>query len=454
MMESDAKCLTHTTAVSNFISINVEQLKTPEIAIIADKLISCKGEKILISSETVNAGINPEYNWYIDGKLKFANADKIESDSFANNSLIYCTLKTKEKCVTDSIAISDTLQLNINEIQTPEVKISSADTLICAGENSILNAVAVAGGANPQYQWYINGIIQTAKTSHIEIQNIDKDIQVFCILISDEKCTNSPTAVSNFLDIKTLPVLTPSVTITTQKTSITSCDNAEFTANPVNAGHDPEIEWFVDGVSVGAGLKFNTTTLLNGSQVYCKMRSSDPCSKTDIVNSNILILAVNPMLQPIVKLSNDSIVVLNYKGSKYNYKWFFNGNNVSSKESLKCGDFGSGFYYLVVENNNCSVTSNTVYISCTTGNIDEEANNELIIYPNPSSSIVNLIYRTGIKGFFEIRDIRGIVLRKIEADNNQAVRLNAADFAEGIYIVEFISNSGSERQLKKMLIVK
>ena len=454
MMESDAKCLTHTTAVSNFISINVEQLKTPEIGIIADKLISCKGENVHISAKSSNAGADPDYKWFVDGKLKFGNTDKIESDSFLNRTLIYCTLKTKEKCVTDSIVISDTIQLEINDIQTPKLKISSTDTLICAGKNTVITSDAIAGGADPQYQWYIDGIIQPVNTSMIEIKNIEKDIQVFCIMISDEKCISTPTAVSNFINIKALPVLTPSVTISTQMSSIIACDNAEFTANPVNAGHNPEIKWFIDGNLVGEGLKFNTSTLLNGSQVYCKMKSSDPCNNDQTVNSNIIILAVNPMVQPVIKLSNDSIIAFNYKGSKYNYKWFFNGNNVSSKESLKCSDFGSGFYYLVVENNNCSVTSNTVYISCTTGNKDAEVDNSLLIYPNPSSSDVNLFYRSGVKGIFEIRDIRGILQKKIESDNNETVRLKAGDFSEGIYIVEFISDNGSERTLNKMLIVK
>ena len=65
-----------------------------------------------------------------------------------------------------------------------------------------------------------------------------------------------------------------------------------------------------------------------------------------------------------------------------------------------------------------------------------------------------MLFRSVSQSRYESRDIRGILQRKIESDNNEAVRIKAGDFSEGIYIVEFISDNGSERTLNKMLIVK
>lgn len=453
-MNSNAKCLNYYTAVSNFVSIAVEKLKTPEITISTDKLIYCKGETVKISTETLNGGSDPVYSWFIDGKPEHVSNSYIESDSFNNNSQIYCTLRSNEKCLTDTVVISDTIKLNINEILTPTISISSSDTLVCGGKDIKFVSNTVAGGVDPKFQWFVNGIIQASDTSEIIIKNVTKDLQVFCIMTSDEKCISSPTAVSNFVNIVSLPVLVPAITITGTSTSVTACDDIEFTAAPVNGGHNPEIDWYVDGIKVSDGLKFSTNALLNGSQVYCKMKSSDPCSETAVVTSNIITMAVNPMVQPVIKLSNDSIISVNYKNSNYTFKWFFNGNNISSKSFLKCSEFGSGFYYLVIENNHCSVTSNTVYINCTTGNTEIQFYSTFDLFPNPATDEVNLINNSGSDGVFFIRDVHGKLIARIESNIDSSEKYNTAALSDGIYIVEFNNDNGSIKQFKKLMIVK
>ena len=91
----------------------------------------------------------------------------------------------------------------------------------------------------------------------------------------------------------------PSVSITASTGSAT-CESASvtFTANYTNGGLARNFEWFVKGVSVqNSSLNtYTTSSLTNGSTVYAVISAyPTTCSFAQVVNSNTLTIAVNPL---------------------------------------------------------------------------------------------------------------------------------------------------------------
>ena len=445
ILTSDAPCITQSTALSNFISVTVNPVKTPLINIEASEISSCAGENLVLTANIENGGNSPVYQWYIDGERQTDSTDQIASTSFTNGTKIYCELISNAECLSDTTAVSDTIVLEINPVQTPKIEITTSGTIICEGEKVTFRALPENGGSSPGYQWFVNGMPQNANSATFETVDLTNDAQVFCMLTSNAKCLTQPTAISNFITLTVNPVLTPSVSISASTTSIFSCDSVTFIAIPVNGGELPEIKWYVDNNFSGTGSSFSSSTLVNGTQVYCTLISNLSCLSTNNVNSNIISIAVNPLPQPLVKISNDTIYSPNYTDNKYTYSWYFNGEKVSNSPYLLCNENGSGSYYLVVEHGNCSVTSNTAEINCTVSTGETEYGNSFIVFPNPTDKIVFIEGKSENDNRFTIKlfNMLGVQLqqRTVDAINDQfQTQFDLNNLPVGMYMISISSD--------------
>lgn len=80
---------------------------------------------------------------------------------------------------------------------------------------------------------------------------------------------------------------------------------------------------------------------------------------------------------------------------------------------------------------------------------EEPTQNELLIYPNPSSDMLYIYDEKGGNSQFTITDIKGNTIRKWSGnlkDHTYIVQLH--DFSQGVYIVSRIDNGGKVRSVK------
>lgn len=440
ILKSDAPCVTQNSAISNFIAVSVDPVITPSVLIDADKTSACEGENIIINAIGQNEGTAPVYNWFIDGELQAEKTSQFSSSRLEEGSNIYCEMISNARCLSDTIAVSDTLSFKIDPIKSPAVSITSSGSEICSKDTIVFTALPENGGNNPVYQWFVNGISQQTNSSTFESSEIEDGAQVFCLLTSDASCLTETTAISNFISVSVKPTLTPSVSISASATSVYSCDLVIFTATAVNGGESPQIRWFVNGDFAGLGAVLSNSAFLNGSQVYCTLKTDLPCATSQNAISNIISIAVNPLPQPIVTIAHDTIFATNYRDDKYTYTWYYKGDSVASTPFLLCSQFGSGSYYLVVQSGNCSVTSNSAEINCTVGTWDTESFSSVILYPNPVNKMLT------IEGDLEsqtdltitLYNILGIEITKQEVNtiyNRFSTKFNMEDLPLGMYFV-------------------
>jgi hypothetical protein len=73
--------------------------------------------------------------------------------------------------------------------------------------------------------------------------------------------------------------------------------------------------------------------------------------------------------------------------------------------------------------------------------IEETQIEELNIYPNPTSGIINVPVKVNSKiNFF---DAKGNLVKSFDFINEEVTKLNIADLAEGTYIVQYIQNKNT-----------
>ena len=140
--------------------------------------------------------------------------------------------------------------------------------------------------------------------------------------------------------------VTPSVSITSNSTTLCSGALAVFTASPVNGGITPTYQWRVNGSNVGTNAAtFSSSTLANGDQVSVELTSNAPCATSSTAVSNTINVSITQSVAPSVSITASttsicagSSVVFTATpvngGSAPVYQWKINGSNVGGSSSV------------------------------------------------------------------------------------------------------------------------
>ncbi len=103
--------------------------------------------------------------------------------------------------------------------------------------------------------------------------------------------TSNPDPSGNLTVVST--ILTPSVSITSNKTLVTSGNAATFTPVPVNGGEAPGYIWYVNNVFMGmTNGAYTLNNITSNVSVYCEMTSDLACVSTASANSNAISVAL------------------------------------------------------------------------------------------------------------------------------------------------------------------
>jgi len=123
------------------------------------------------------------------------------------------------------------------------------------------------------------------------------------------------------------------------------------------------------------------------------------------------------------------------------YEWFFNGNTFAGCNSQFCTISQSGFYTVIItDNNGCSASSQT-YSIIITGIVQQSAGSNISIYPNPNKGSFTFTFTALQSNEAEIKvlDVLGKTVYYKKAGITQEHELKEIDLGKittGIYIVQ------------------
>ncbi|QED36231.1 T9SS type A sorting domain-containing protein [Antarcticibacterium arcticum] len=179
---------------------------------------------------------------------------------------------------------------------------SDKGNTICAGTEVTFTASA-NGGTNLAYQWQIGQVNQNNETnSTFKTSSLTNGQKVRVVVTSTaegfETCSISSSEITMTVNV----VRTPTVSISSNKTSICPGESVTYTASNTFGGTSPQYSFYLNGetstLQTGSSNTFTTTTLDNGDRIRVVLTSNLECvtsSTAEVTSSAITVRAGTPV---------------------------------------------------------------------------------------------------------------------------------------------------------------
>lgn len=185
---------------SDQVSITVNPEVISGINIQASVTTICEGELVEFTSSVTNEGVDPVYNWQINGSNTGVNSSIFSSTSLSNQDVITCVLSSSEDCLQDDNVISNTILIHVVSALIVEVEVSqSPEGLLCQGENVSFMALPINQGSSPIFEWTLNGDSVGNNTDVFSPDSIANGDVVNCRLTSSIECVLNAHATGSFV---------------------------------------------------------------------------------------------------------------------------------------------------------------------------------------------------------------------------------------------------------------
>jgi hypothetical protein len=469
VVTSSIGCATGNPATSNAITMSVIQPVPVSISVAPSANPVCSGTTVIYTATPVNGGVAPSYQWKVNGLNLGTNSPVFSYVPF-NNDIISCVLTSDITCVTGNPATSNEVTMVVNDPLPVSITIEASVNPICSFVVIGYTASPVNGGANPQFQWKVNGINAGTNSPVFYYTPVNNDV-ITCDLTSSDPCTTGNPATSNPVTMVIYPNLPVSVSITASANPVGMGTPVTFTASPVNGGAFPGYQWKVNGVNSGANSPQFTYVPNHGDVITCVLTSSEMCTEENPVTSNPVTMVVTQLpfdlsVQNITVTDGqiicyDATHTITVAGNSTFFRilnggsaTFIAGSNIVYLPGTLVYINGYMHGYIAPGGPFCGSQSPSI-VSVVTGNDEpdfDESNPRFSIYPNPTTGS----FFIEVQGITETEKIHinifGIHGERIVSRDNLGKgkhEFSAAHLPAGMYLIRIID--GENVRLFKLL---
>jgi hypothetical protein len=139
-------------------------------------------------------------------------------------------------------------------------------------------------------------------------------------------------------------------------------------------------------------------------------------------------------VQPVISAEGN---ILTVSPAGFSYQWYLNDEAIQNATGHVHEATEAGYYSVEMDDGTCTGLSGSIYVA--PDGITETSQGNILIYPNPATSLVLVEADTQPPHRWKIRDLAGRVIRAGEA-TNRSVALDVHDLAAGSYFLQ-IGNS-------------
>ena len=358
-------------------SVTVTVNPIPTVTASASPSTICSG-----SSSTLTAGGASTYSW--SNSLGTGSSKTVSPTSTTTYTV---TGTSAEECTG-----TKTVTVTVNP--TPTVTASASPSTICSGASSDLTA----SGANT-YNW------STGENTDSITVTPTSTTTYTVTGTSAEECTGTKT-----VTVTVNP--TPTVTASASPSTICSGASSDLTASGANT-----YNW-----STGENTDSITVTPTSTTTYTVTGTSAEECYNTATVT-----ITVNPSPStPIISQIYENPIIL-VSSSISGNQWYLNDNPISGATDQTYIVNENGNYFTIVTIDGCSsLPSNQITINNV--GINDYANDEILVYPNPAQ---NIIYIQSSKPINEVMIINN--LGQIVAHYSETGIIDINQLADGVY---------------------
>jgi phosphohistidine swiveling domain-containing protein len=242
-----------------------------------------------------------------------------------------------------------------------------------------------------------------------------------------------------------LPNTTATVAIAASSAVVCEGDSITFTADIVNAGTAPQVQWLVNNVVVQEGAAtFAGNGFANGDVVQCVVTGNNPCALPSVVTSNTVAVTVNA--NPGVSLVFASVFggTLFATSGLAGYAWFLDGVLIDGATSDSYIPTANGVYTVVGTNAaGCTGEASVQVITLGVPTLDAM---DVSVFPNPSNGQFTITAAERGNRHIQLFDASGQLVHE-QFSTVRVTTVAVAGLSTGVYLlrVSMDGRSGTQR---------
>ena len=241
----------------------------------------CVGETLQLNASTVSGAT---YTWIGVGNYSANTQNPTRVNMQFGDTGTYSVTATANGCTSPAGSI----KVNINPVPFVVILPTPGDS-ICVGEQATFTALPNNHGGTPTYQWRINGVPVGGNSTSYSSTTLNHSDVVRVDMTENTKCRANYVDASNEVEMKVLPWLAPSVSITATPNRPLNVDEyVTFTATVTNGGNFPKFQWKRNGQDVqgATGPVWSANTLNDNDSISVEIISNYRCPQPAGAQSN------------------------------------------------------------------------------------------------------------------------------------------------------------------------
>ncbi|MBL7753365.1 MAG: hypothetical protein JNM44_02725 [Chitinophagaceae bacterium] len=191
VVTSNNPCSTVPTATSNALVMTISSAITPSVSIVSSATTICAGASVTFTATPVNGG-TPTYQWKVNGVNSGSNSPLFTTTTLNNNDVVTCEMNSTLSCLAVNPVTSNPITLQVGNV-LPGINISTPSSTFCTGQSALFTATVSNAGANPVYQWKLNGANVGTNNASYSGSSFNNGDQINCSFSSDALCASTYT---------------------------------------------------------------------------------------------------------------------------------------------------------------------------------------------------------------------------------------------------------------------
>ena len=272
------------TGCSSKDSTQVNVITNPATPTAGNNGPICAGDTLKLNASDNTTGVT--YTWSGPGSYSSSSQNSQILNAQTTRSGTYTVTASLNGC--SSQANTTVLVNPVLGQPIATISVNPNDT-VCTGTTLTFTA-SLSIGANPTYQWKVNGTDVTGATaSTYTTSSLNSGDIVTCYLVSNAPCQALNTATSNAIKMHIGSVPAPIVTVSIYPAAYTPGAYVTYTAHVPNGGANLSYQWEKNGVPVSGAVytTFTTSNLSINDTVCIVVNSTVPCTIPAVVCSGL-----------------------------------------------------------------------------------------------------------------------------------------------------------------------